>query len=509
VQPADVAPPPGCAPLTPVWTNYADNQPVYARCVVRPRTLEELVDVVRDVGGRRGRLRAVATGLSFSDILQTDDTLAVLTGLLSETQPSALFPLEDFLWRDPAPPEPRVRVAAGARIRELNAALARAGLAFENLGAFDGQTLIGAISTSTHGSGVRLGPLPAAVRSLDLVTTGGEIQRIEPTAGITDPDAFRRHHRGAMKLVQDDRTFQSCVVSLGCMGVVHSAVVAVRSAYRLLEHKTIADWSRVKAGIASKAPLYQFRHYEVLVNPYPRRDGDHTCLVTERQIASPDQKKIPVPSSVQGEENLTFLPSTQVGVVRLFNGDQRVIPEILELGLQGLATPRDGRLDDSYVVFNLGRINSAKVLSGEYFVPVQNAVRAVETLIGVIADNRRSDVMHTSPLALRFVDSADAYLSMAQGRVSCSIEMPVYTHARGALEAILSYESALYPLGARPHWGQIHQLTGSRGWLRAAYPEADVWLDTMRRLNSRGTFDNAFTDRMGISVCPRRGPCAP
>jgi FAD/FMN-containing dehydrogenase len=495
-------------PLAPVWTNYAGNQPVFARCVVRPRTLEELVDIVRDVGSRRGRLRPVATGLSFSDVLQTDDTLAVLTDMLSDTRPFALLSLEEFLWRERSPAEPRVRVAAGARIRELNAALARAGLAFENLGGYDGQTFVGAFSTSTHGSGVGLGPLSAAVRSLDLVTTGGAVLRVEPANGITDPDAFRRHHRGRMTLIQDEGAFQSCVVSLGCMGIIHSAVVAVRPAYRLVEHKTIGDWSRVKATVASAAALGAFRHYEVLINPYPRRDGDHTCLVTERQIAPPDAAKIPVLASVLSETDLTFMPSTQQGIVQLFNGDQRVIPEVLEVGLRGLATPSAGHLDDSYAVFNLGKINSAKVLSGEYFVPQESAVRAVEILLGVIADNRRSDVFHTSPLALRFTAPADAHLSMSYGRLTCTIEAPMYTHARGALEAILSYESALSGLGGRPHWGQINQLTGSRGWLRSAYPMAERWLGTMRRLNSKGTFDNAFTDRLGISVSPRRASCA-
>src|ERR1700722_2087981 len=89
---------PGCLPTTPSWVNYAGNQKVYARCLARPRTIAELRDVVREVGGRGGRLRPVATGLSFSDILQTDDTLVVLTDLLSNTDPAALLPLEEDLW---------------------------------------------------------------------------------------------------------------------------------------------------------------------------------------------------------------------------------------------------------------------------------------------------------------------------------------------------------------------------------------------------------------------------
>src|SRR5439155_26653876 len=107
MAPSDGATPAaGCKSTHPSWSNYAQNQQVYARCVVRPKTLDELRNAIREVSGRRGRMRAVATGLSFSDILQTDDTLVVLTDLQSPTTPSALLPREDFLWSDPNPTEP-------------------------------------------------------------------------------------------------------------------------------------------------------------------------------------------------------------------------------------------------------------------------------------------------------------------------------------------------------------------------------------------------------------------
>lgn len=502
---------PGCAPTTPSWVNYGGNQKVYPRCLVRPRTIAELRDIICEVGARGGRLRAVATGLSFSDILQTDDTLVVLTDLQSNTEPGALLPLEEELWRVPVVSEPRVRVVAGARIRELNAALARAGLAFENLGGYDGQTFIGAFSTSTHGSGIRLGPLPSAVRSMDLVGAGGALLRIERTNGITDPDKFRRRYGSSMTLCQNDAWFRACVVSLGCMGVISSAVVAVRSSYRLHEHKRVAAWSKVKEELRAFKTLDAFRHYEVLVNPYPRRDRDYSCLVTERSIAPPDAARIPFPASQQNEEDVLFLPTTQEGIVRLMNGYPRVVPDILQFAFDGLQTSADEIIDDSYVVFNIGKVNSAKVLSGEYFVPLEGElfITATERLINLIATNRARGVYQTSPISLRFVQGSDAYLSMANGaRPQCAIEMSIFTEARGALEAILSYEEALMSLGARPHWGQFHGLTGARGWLDRAYPEAGSWRSVFYQLNAHGIFDNAFTDRLALSVKPRSAACA-
>ncbi len=92
---------------------------------------------------------------------------------------------------------------AGITIKDLNKELTDNDLGLPNMGGYDGQTIIGAISTSTHGSGISLGPFPDMVRSVVLATTGkwnGPIisgtnssdgvnyYRIEPLHGITDPD---------------------------------------------------------------------------------------------------------------------------------------------------------------------------------------------------------------------------------------------------------------------------------------------------------------------------------
>ena len=58
------------------------------------------------------------------------------------------------------------------------------------MGGYDAQTIAGVVSTSTHGSGLAFGPFPDMVRSLDLVVAGGELVRVEPADGITDPGAL-------------------------------------------------------------------------------------------------------------------------------------------------------------------------------------------------------------------------------------------------------------------------------------------------------------------------------
>lgn len=498
-----------CQPAAQPWTNWGRSFEVRPRCISRPRNLAELRDVVRGVSENRGRLRAVGSGLSASDILQTDDTLVVLSDLQADAPAGTLLPLENELWHDPAPSEPRVRVICGARIRELNAALDDAGLAFPNLGGYDGQTMIGALSTSTHGSGVGLGPLCDLVRSLDLVSAFGKRYRVEPSPprAISDPARFVKRYGSEMTLVQDDDWFYSLVVSLGCMGVIYAATLAVSPAFDLEEHRELDTWSNVRRLLVDGRVLRRYRHYEVLVNPHPRRDGEHSCLVTRRSYARPGAERIPLPSERVQAEELAFASTTQEGLLDVVNGQPRLVPLIIESGLDALVTGKTGHVDQSHKIFHIGKINYADVLSAEFFMPLagERFVRGIDRLIAVVADNRRHGIYQTVPLALRFVQGSPAYLSMVNGRGGFgSVETPVLALGAGAADALLSYEQALYEYDARPHWGQNHELTGARGWWQSAYPEAKRWQRVFCQLNEHGVFDNHFTERLRLAeACGR------
>ena len=111
-------------------------------------------------------------------------------------------------WLKPDPPglaagEKLVRVKAGTTMKELARLILpemQPPLGLINTGTFDGQTLAGAISTGTHGTGIGSGGLADMVVSMDIVTVTKDadgspdvrMRRIEPTDGVTDPAAFDR-----------------------------------------------------------------------------------------------------------------------------------------------------------------------------------------------------------------------------------------------------------------------------------------------------------------------------
>jgi hypothetical protein len=492
------------------WVNWSGTQTICAEHVVAPRSLAELRAVMREVEGRSGRLKPVATGLSFSDILRSDDTLLETTRLLgapderaaavAASAAPALLPLESDLLRAPSP-EPLARVPCGARIRALNAALAQQGLAFTNLGGYDGQTFVGALSTSTHGSGLSLPPLCDAVRSLDLVGRGGRLYRIEPAGGITDPVKFAQRYGDQMTLVQSDSWFWSCVVSLGCLGVIHSVTIAVSRAYLLSERRRLRPWEDVAREIETNGRLSSVRNYEVLLHPYPLRAGGYVCLVTERSLAPPLAERRPLDAGRRAAESVTFLGSTQRELLAVMTSEPRLIPGILQAGLETLATPR-AHVDHSHVVYNVGQINTADVMSGEYFFPLRGNAHlyAIGRLLELCAAQRRRGIYQPSPLALRFVAGSRAPLSMVRSEPHCAVEVACFNGLSYAAEALFEYERLCLELGGRPHWGQVHELTGTPGWLERAYPGLGTWMASYRELNASGLFDNHFTDRLGLSV---------
>jgi hypothetical protein len=180
----------------------------------------------------------------------------------------------------------------------------------------------------------------------------------------------------------------------------------------------------------------------------------------------------------------------------------RFLPALLETSMRALETQPSGHIEESHRIFNLNKINASEVLSGEYFFPLADRQyeKAVARILDVIETNLHRGIFATTPLSLRFIRAADAYLSMAEGQDYCSMEISAHSAVHGAAEAILSYERICYELNGRSHWGQLNEQNSRPGWLESAYPKADKWKKVYRELNSAGVFDNHFTDRLGLSV---------
>jgi L-gulono-1,4-lactone dehydrogenase len=464
------------------WRNVAKNQSMEPLRIYAPGRLEDLVWLVGEAQRKQVSIRAVGSGHSWSDAALTEGMLV----------------LPDKLRRPLAYEPGLARVQSGMRIRELNEWLHSHGAALPNMGGFDGQTIAGVISTSTHGSGIEFGPLSDLVRSIDIVAAGGRVYRIEPESGPTETAP-----RG-YELIKDDFTFECARVGIGCLGLIYSVAIDVIDSYLLTEKRVRSTWEEERDRI--QAGIHGHRHYELYLNPHPSRDGSHLCMVTTRVIAH----KLPWWGSSKRRrrlrvELLSRLPGMGTALNLVMGLAPRLTPFLLGLTLKALTD--DSFTNRSYRVLNIGAANYLPADSAEIGVPITNAIEAIEEVIRVAARQREmGDVYHSAPIALRFVKRSNAPMSMMHGRDTMMIELILVSRTKGGEELLAAYEEALYALGGRPHWGQINTLAGGHRLLEEMYDEYPRWLEVHRRLNYSGVFNSPFSKRVGISARAGRGP---
>ncbi len=473
------------------WRNCIANQVVQPLKYFKPTTLEDLGSILQNAASARCKVKAIGSGHSFSDVGATTDFLIDTHGL------NRVLDLEADLLKDPSGAAELFKTESGIVIRDLNAALDSAGLALANMGGYDAQTIVGAASTSTHGSGLSLGPLCDSIVSLVLLAANGNLYQIEPADGITDPDRFRDRHSD-IELIQDDRWFYSNVVGLGCMGVIYSVTLRVLQKYWLSETRTLSTWDEVKEQLSDGAVLRENRHCEILVNPYEVK-GRRTCLITKRNFAGEPAE----PPELRPHRNFfaeltATLPGATEALVFLFDELPDFTPRVIDSAMKQLED--SGYVDVSYRVLNLGAANNISAYSSEIGFPMSTYLDAVERICEIADSNRTiGNLYHTAPFSLRFVKASNHYLSMQHGSDTCMIEIPMINGTIGGKEILKKYENAMFEFGGRPHWGQINYLSGSNDLIRSMYPKYDDWLSVFNELNSGGMFDNTFTDRCGFS----------
>src|SRR4051794_11205969 len=156
------------------WVNWTGDQSCWPARILSPGSREELAEAVGAAAAAGEKVRVAGSGHSFTEAALTAETMIRLEGLSGG--------------EDADPGSGLVRVGGGTILADLNEELAGLGLAMENLGDIDRQTIAGAISTGTHGTGARLRSISAQVEGLELVLGDGSVRHL---AAATDGELLR------------------------------------------------------------------------------------------------------------------------------------------------------------------------------------------------------------------------------------------------------------------------------------------------------------------------------
>lgn len=476
--------------LRQTWKDCIGARIVQPLRIFKPATLDELRDILRLASELGCRVKAVGSGHSFTDVATTTDFLIETHGL------GQVLELDRAVLNASVDASHLVETEGGIRVRDLNEALWERGFGLINMGGYDGQTIMGVVSTSTHGSGITFPPLCNFVVSLTTVLAKGRTVRIEPNAGITDPAKWAAKHPD-IELVQDDDFFNAVLVSMGCMGVIYSVVLSVCDRYSMIEQRSLSKWSVVKRELEAGAPLRDNRHWEVLVNPY-KIDGDYTCLITRRNpIEVQDTPAQDLPQRNFIVELLAKARFSGAVLLAAINHFPDLVPQVIDQALGSLA--RD-YIDRSYRVFNVGAANDVPAFGSEIGFPMSTCIAVTDRILEIAGHAQRVGKAYlTSPFSLRFCKSSPAFMSMMHEADTCMIEFPLLANTIGGYELLRKIENEMYAFGGRPHWGLLNFISGGRDLIERMYPKFSRWDAVRRALDPDGMFANAFTDRAGIT----------
>jgi len=425
----------------PVWRNWAGNQHATPRRVLTPRSTDEVAAAVTSSDGLT--VRMAGTGHSFTGAALTEGVLL---------RPEGLTALRTV---DPA--TGLVTAEAGMTLKAFNEHLAAHGLALENMGDIQEQTLAGATQTATHGTGREAAGLVSQIAGLELVLADGTIVTCSRS--------------------QRPELFDAARAGLGSLGVVTAVTWRTVPAFVLEAREEPMRWDEVLDGLDEMAAGND--HFEFYW--FPHTDG---CL-TKRN------NRVPGPASPLSSfrhwlddeflSNSVFSVTNRVG--SKFPG---AVPTINGISARALGARTYS--DRSDRVFTSPR--RVRFKEQEYAIPreeLAGALREVRSLI------ERSGWRIGFPIEVRLLPAEDAWLSMAYGRQTAFIAIHVF-HSAPHEEYFRGVEEVLTPLGGRPHWGKLH--TRDAAYLEGVYPRFGDFLALRDRIDPGRRFANAYTTRI-------------
>ncbi|MBW2315163.1 MAG: FAD-binding protein [Deltaproteobacteria bacterium] len=378
------------------WRNWSGKLHAEPREILRPASEDAVVAEIARAHDAGASVRCVGAAHSHAPLAVTD---------------GHLLDMEAFAGVAVADRDRRiVTVGAGTRLYQLGVPLRAEGLGLVNMGDINRQAIAGVIATGTHGTGETLKNFSSAVVGLRIALADGP---------VVECDA---EHDGEL--------FQAARLGLGSVGVVLSANLAVREAYRLREGIWLEDLDSVLARTTEFGAAH--RHFEFFW--FPGRAKAVCKHIDETQ----DPPEYPMREGARVGWSFEVLPSHR--------------PD--------------------------------KHTEMEYSVPAERGPACFAELRDLLT---RDFPDFTWPLEYRTVAADDVWLSMAHGRSTVTISVhqdvglddePVF---RACEEVFLRHEG-------RPHWGKVHYLGGDT--LAERYPQWHDWWRVRDAYDPTGLFLN-------------------
>ncbi|MBF4995393.1 FAD-binding protein [Arthrobacter gandavensis] len=426
------------------WQNWARTVRVRPSRMERPTSVASLQRAVAGAAAGGQRVKAVGAGHSFTGIGAAPDVLLDLSRL------------QGLVSADPG--TGRVTLLAGTRLHAVPRLLAPYGLAMPNLGDIDRQSIAGAISTGTHGTGAGFGGLSTQVCGLVLIQPDG----------------------GRLALADGDPLLPATALGLGALGVIAEVTLQCVPAFLLRAEERSEPLESVLSGLGNR--VKEADHFEFYWFPHTGRAATKTN--TRLPAASPLAPLPPLRRWVDDSllANTVFRTACAAGTA---------VPAMIPAVNRVAAAALGGReyTDRSPRVFTQRR--TVRFREMEYAVPAQLLPSAFAGLRQLLEDSPHWRL--SFPVEVRWAAADDRWLSTAYAQDTAYIAVHRY-YREDPGEYFAAFEALMLAHGGRPHWGKEHSL-GAAG-LSERYPLFDRFIRLRDRMDPGRVFANAYLDRV-------------
>ncbi|MEO6088143.1 MAG: D-arabinono-1,4-lactone oxidase [Umezawaea sp.] len=427
------------------WSNWAGTASASPHRVEHPASTDAIAHAITSARADGRSVRPRGSGHSFSEIAVAPGValdLDAWTGIISADSESGL-----------------VKVRSGTTVRQLNAGLERLGLAMANLGDIDAQTISGAISTGTHGTGAKLGGLSAQVQSLELVLADGSVTSCSANE---NPDLFNAARLG-----------------LGALGVISTITLRCVPAFVLHARETTGHLD----GILEEFDDLTAVEDHVEFHWFLHGDG----VLVKRNNRVPAGTEAQPLSKLRQFYEYEVMENTVFGLVARL---ARTVPKTARPLNKLCASALSERVysDQSHRVFVSPR--RVRFVESEYAVPREALHEVVRELRAAV---KKLDHGIIVPVEIRTAQGDDIWLSTASGRDSAYIAVHQFV-GMPYREYFDVFERIAGAVGGRPHWGKMHTLGADT--LRERYPHFDDFRRVRDEVDPEHVFTNPYLDRV-------------
>lgn len=416
------------------WAHTSESRPIKT---FYPASIADVISIVKEASTQNKTVRVVGAGHSFTSLVQTDDWLVSLDQLTGIDK-----------WNEE---EETVTVFAGTRLFDLGEQLGKRGYSQENLGDINVQSIAGAISTGTHGTGIKFGNVSSQVTEIVLVTASGDVLTISEKENPT--------------------YFKASLVSLGSLGIIVKVTLKIIKSpvYEFNSYKL--EYSKLVEQLDEL--IQSNRHFEFYMFPYSDLLQVKTMNITDKH---PQRTAFYNFKNLILENYLFYLISE---LCRLFPKTSKFFSRMSAkaVGVSTIAAK-------SYQLFATPRLVRFREI--EYCIPLSHLKEVLQEIRETMEKNEYA--VHF-PIECRTVKADDIWLSPSYERESAYIAihmykgMPYESYFRDMEQIMRKYEG-------RPHWGKMHRLRTEE--LHSLYPMLQEFLNVREKLDPEGVFLNPY-----------------